>query len=359
MSLPAALGLQGSFGTPAKPFFINSVQQVTITIANGATTGTATITGVVTANTDIVWGGIYHGDSGATMDSFACSITLTNTTTVTATRNTSAVGTLTVQATVVEYTAIALASAIQYGTITLGSTVTTNTATITAVTTANAVIGFLGYTTNNSTTAANTNVPSVELTNTTTVTAKRNTGTGSVTVGFVVINHDPAAIKSIQNRTVALSGTTTSDTDTVTAVKPENSILRYGGYYTDNASNLVSLSSLSLTNATSVTIARSYNTSCARNIRYQVVEYNDYVLKTKKNAATSISSGTSATTTVNSVTTSRAVTFYNGQSIDSGTTTLRSGLEGVTLTNATTITGTRGFSTAAITSAQWDLGEFY
>lgn len=77
--------------------------------------------------------------------------------------------------------------AIYRGTIAIANTATSNTATITSVDTTKALIFPLGVE-STETSVANTNVR-VALTNATTVTASRGGSTGSVTVGFQVVEY--------------------------------------------------------------------------------------------------------------------------------------------------------------------------
>jgi hypothetical protein len=80
---------------------INSIQSGTIVISSGYTSATASITAVVVAKSYVVYQGTTY-DSGYTQQNYLASLSLTNTTTVTATRNSSN-GTLTVGYTVVEF----------------------------------------------------------------------------------------------------------------------------------------------------------------------------------------------------------------------------------------------------------------
>lgn len=343
-----------------RPSYINSIQYFTITIATGVTSGTATISSVVANNAQIVWGGLNHGDSGATWDGFGIAVTLTNSTTVTATRNTAETNTVTVQGCVVEYVSLTLNSAIQYGSITLGSSVTSNTATISSVTTANAFVAYLGFNSTDSSTNGAVNFANLTLTNSTTVTATRTTGTNSVTVFFVVVEYAPGIVKSMQPRSVTISGTSGSTNDTITAVSLNNAFTVYGGTLTNSTSSIDSMTDIQLTASTTVALTRGYSTSISRTINYTVVEFFDGVLKSIQRQKTSMTTGTSGTSTVSSVNTTKAVVYWNGQNINSSTATLRSALVSDSLTNATTITGTRGFSaTGAPTSVASDLLEFY
>lgn len=66
---------------------IQSIQEGTITIANGSTSGTATITSVTTGKTALHLLGIRCNSSVTTFTDYGAEISLTNSTTVTANRN--------------------------------------------------------------------------------------------------------------------------------------------------------------------------------------------------------------------------------------------------------------------------------
>lgn len=345
--------------TIGRPSYINSIQYFTTTIASAATSGAVTISSVNANNAEIIWGGDNLATDPPTFDGFSASVALTNATTVTATRNTPETGTLTVQGCVVEYISAALNSAVQYGTITLGSGVTSNTATISSVNTNNAFVAYLGFTSTNSTTNANTNFATLALTNATTVTATRNTGTASVTVGYVVVEYAPGIVKSMQPRSVTMIGTNTSTNDTISAVNVNNAYIRWGNLRSSSTTSLDAFTDAQIINSTTVALTRNYTTSETRVVNYTVVEFFDGILKSIHRQKTSINSGTSGVSAIGTVNINKAALCWNGQNIDNGTTTLRSGLESLTLASAMSVVGTRGFSTTAITGATSDLIEYY
>ena len=118
---------------------IVSIQPIAITIAGGASTNTQTVTSVTTANSCIVFGGCQNTDSTTIDGSNDYGyLTLTNSTTVTATRAGTAATTLTIKGTLIQWKSSAIKS-IQTGTIVIGSGATSNTATITSVTATNAI----------------------------------------------------------------------------------------------------------------------------------------------------------------------------------------------------------------------------
>ena len=178
---------------------IKSIQPVSITIATGATSNTATITSVVTTNTVLIFGGFSTSWVGAPdnyfPNRFKARLELTNATTVTAYRNTSDGSfTVTVTGTAIEFYPGNITS-VQRGTITMnGGEGASKTATITSVNTAKAVVVFLGQTTpsNNAGNPANNisadlHCARLDLTNATTVTATTNATNGDVTVGYQVV----------------------------------------------------------------------------------------------------------------------------------------------------------------------------
>jgi hypothetical protein len=167
---------------------IKSMQAGTVSITGTNKTGTATISSVTMANAALIFLG-WTGPitTGVSMAYDMPYITLTNSTTVTATRCTGYTGhDLTVAFMVVEFTSL---KSCQYGTISVATGSTSGTAAITSVNTAKAVLLYLG-------TNGSTNITMVEayhcvqlsLTNSTTVTATRYSGAsgGALTVGFCV-----------------------------------------------------------------------------------------------------------------------------------------------------------------------------
>ena len=163
---------------------IKSIQRASITIAGAATTGTATITAVVTAHTQLR----YLGDTADTNNLTAAKgnaiIDLTNTTTVTATRNTADAATMTISIEVVEYVPGII------GSVQRGTFLDNASATITAVVMARATVDWLGFTSTNTTGSNNqTTINSgVKLTNTTTVDIVSGAAGGAQqTVGYQVI----------------------------------------------------------------------------------------------------------------------------------------------------------------------------
>ena len=164
---------------------ISRIQRGTITIAQAATSNTATLTNAVDVNRSrlVLLGITAAGD--AQVNPVACRLALTNGTTVTATVNTaSGSGDRVVSYEVIEYAPGAI-KAIRRGTITT-TAASSGTDTFTAVNTDKSSVDFLGFTTDSTQTSPASAWVRLELTNTTTITA---TGVGGVnrTIGYQVV----------------------------------------------------------------------------------------------------------------------------------------------------------------------------
>lgn len=166
------------------PSLIRSVQRGTITIAGASTSNTATITAVNVNNAVINFlGATVAGTENA--DHAHARVTLTDSTTVTATKGAGSGGAddVVVSYEVIEYVSGVIRS-IQRGTITTAAG--TATATITAVNTAKSAVNYMGFTTTSTTNPdPHTYLPRLDLTNSTTVTATA-TATDAI-VGYQVV----------------------------------------------------------------------------------------------------------------------------------------------------------------------------
>lgn len=204
------------------------VQQFSITIASGQTTGTATINPVA-AGAFIMFGGVNPSVSNDPAEDYAY-LTLTNATTVTATRNTGTTGTVVVTGCVVDGDTTNLIKSVQYGTVSILTAATSGTATISAVTNNNTAIHLLGWASANATFSALNEGPILTLSGTT-VTATRPTSTGALTVGFVAIEFQGSALnQAVQNVAATSSSSVTSYTASLGSnVVMANTLCFYGG----------------------------------------------------------------------------------------------------------------------------------
>lgn len=167
---------------------LRSIQRGTITLADGQTTNTATITAVTTSRAYVRWLGF---DVAAPVNSQAearCTVALTDSTTVTATRGAGAAGAaaLIVSYEVVEFSA-GLFRSIQTGTVTIANTATSGTATVTAVVTAKTALSLDGWRDDDAVGLSQNVYAHIVLTNSTTVTATRIGTAGTLIAAFTLL----------------------------------------------------------------------------------------------------------------------------------------------------------------------------
>jgi hypothetical protein len=315
------------------------VQQVSITIGNGATSNTATIT-AVGAGAFIIWQGQTTTDSTTAASAFA-RIELTNSTTVTATRNTSSTDTVTINALVVDGDTTNLVKSVQSGTVSIASGSTSGTASISAVTNANTAIFYLG-----TSTAAAANLTrdmcNVSLSGTT-VTAARNASNGACVVGFCVVEFQSAALaSSTQNVTITSTASGTSFATTITSVTTANAMIAYGGMLNgvNTGDERKDFYRLSLASSTSVQM--DCNTAPAGTsviAKCVVIEFASGILAQSVQRSTiSLSAATSNTATITSATAAQTACNWLGNSSDQSTFGLNDSICRITQTNDTTLT---------------------
>lgn len=337
--------------------YITSIQHITVTIPTSNTSGTATISSVNTSNTVVLWGGFYTANVGTSAREVMPRLTLTDSTTVTASRNTSSASyTVVVKAVVIEFDS-SVVSSVQYGTIAFTTTETSQTATISSVTTSRSVVFYLG---NISSTLGQTPTNllfHLTLTNATTVTAARNvSGSASMTMGFVVVEFQSAVIQSVQARAKTLTSSSTSDTDTISSVTTANTLLIWNGILTGSTGWTNGLYRVTLTNSTTVTLTRTGTATTSRNIRYTVLEFVSGVLDSiERGTGALTATNTSVDSSITAVTTTLAICNYNGHSSDGAT--LTDYLPSVTLLDTDTVRSERG-GTSNATTTGWEVAEF-
>jgi hypothetical protein len=329
------------FGGGSGGTYVNSVQQVSITIGAGATSNTATINSVDTSKTFIVLQGFTTTNNVNDANEIDTRIELTNSTTVTAYRYAAdASHTVTVNAVVVEATS-SLVESVEYGTITDASA--SGAATIASVNTARSVVFPLG-TTLNDTDNFSPRIGAMTLTNSTTVTVNTNSSrTTPVIDGFVVVQFASGVIQSIQQINDAYTSGNTSDTKTISSVNTANSMIVCRGFQ----STAVIPSAwylIELTNSTTVTLTRDGTLTTSRTPRYTIVEFVSGVLKSNQTGTITLTNATSNTASISSVNTNRTICAYTG-SVNALNDPPNSIMK-ISLTNSTTVTGTVNGSTA-------------
>ncbi|OWK42486.1 Glycoprotein gp2 [Fimbriiglobus ruber] len=274
------------------------VQQFSITIASGNTTATATINSVG-SGAFILCGGINPSVAANPAEDFAY-LTLTNPTTITATRQTGTTGTVVVTGCIVDGDTTNLIKSVQYGTITIATASTSGTATISAVTNTNTATHLLGWASGNTTFSANHEGPILSLSGTT-VTATRPASTGALTVGFVIIEFQGTALNQhVQNVAATSSSSVTSYTVSgLSSVVAGNTICIYGGSSIATVSTnlaeykqrgvLASSTTFTVNVNTAVADAKSYNCT--------IVEFVSGVLNSAVQRNTSTLTGVTSAAT--------------------------------------------------------------
>lgn len=335
---------------------VKSTQTFSITLGSGVTSNTATITSVTTGASFVVWGGLISDDAAlATTQSYA-DVTLTNGTTVTATRNTGT-GSVTVKGTVVEFNSWAIRS-IQQGTVTIAGGGDT-TGAINSVTTANSFIHYNGeIATGNWTTTMR---GQFTLTNSTTVTFSQQAGGGGNNGArgrYVVVEFNSGVLNSATQPVSIEVTTTQTGTATITNVTTGQSAIFWGGTAGNISDSSIATNSLrlNLTNGTTVTATRN-NTANGCTVVGTVVEFKatDIVSVNRENIA--LSGVASNTATVTAVDTTKSFVSFLGMSTTDASNTFREVLNNVVLTNSTTVTSAVNTATTTQTDS-YELIEF-
>ena len=166
---------------------IKSVQSGLAAILSGNTSATATITSVDTANSIAFLLGWHYQTDSDDLTQIIQYVTLTNSTTLTFTKNSSSGSSSGSASYMVLEFVPGVVRSIQRGTITMGGTQTSNTATITAVNTAKSFIPWSGHLGSAGSASMASMWGRLALTNSTTVTLSRDTGTSGLTASYQVV----------------------------------------------------------------------------------------------------------------------------------------------------------------------------
>lgn len=336
--------------------YVNSVQQVSISIASGQTTGTASISAA--AGTFFL---MFQGNAttATTSDAQSFARVSISGTTVTATRATSSTNTCTVNAAIVDADATNLIQSVQMGTITCAGTAS-GTATISAVTTNNAAVAWLGYTTTLASYHYDIDSPVLTLTNTTTVTANILQGAGDTNIiGFVVVEFKGTALNQAKQAFAkTFTNSTGSSTQAITSVNVNNAMIFFAGSGAGNGDLAADEQCTAfLTNATTVTVACG-NTASGNVVQcnFTVIEFVAGVLsQNAQRGTTAIASGTSNTTTITSAATANTLLNTTGWKSSSSATTSHAAIRpNATQTNATTVTVAVGATISPTTTMAWE-----
>ena len=283
-------------GVHTQTTYIYSVQKVSITIPNNATTATAVINPAVGIQFT-VWDGELTSTS-ANISHATCYLTISGNT-ITATRGAQAnTDSVTVLCSVVDANPATAVKSVQTGTITIGSGSTSGTASISSVTTANAVLHMLGWTAS----IASPNASPVVSYLTTTVTASIGASfVGTMIVAYEVVEFQSGFLKSAtQNVQKSFLTSVNSITQSITSVVSGNSMLFYCGNQLDSSAfNNQDWCMQQLTAANTITYTVQNTNSASTKAYCYVAEFIPNAMRTPVQRGTvSIASATSGTATV-------------------------------------------------------------
>ena len=294
------------FPTPSVTVtYVNNVQQVSITIASGNTTGTATINAAV-GKQWIVYNGLTCSTAGNV--NLGCAYLTISGTTVTATRASGTSGTVTVQFSVVDSDPTNMVKSVQTGTITIGSGSTSGTATISAVTVGNTAVHLLGYTASIASPNAS---PILSLSGTTLTAAIQASFVGTMTVAYEVVEFQSACLnQNTQPFSKSWTNSVSSITQAITSVNVGNTMLFYAGAQINSTSGISDMQYAKLTSATVVTIFAGITNSDAIKYAATVVEFIPAVMNSAVQRGTiALSASTSGTATVTGTNTNGMVNW--------------------------------------------------
>lgn len=337
--------------TPPTTGYVNSVQQVSITLGAGVISNTATVTAAI-GTFFLIFQGV---TTSATTNNGSAQVRVSiSGTTVTATRANSTQGACVVNCLVVDATSN-LVKTVQFGTIAITSG-TSGTATLgTAVTTANAVVHLLGHSSGLTTFNMGRNHPTLVLTNTTTVTSTVRTLTTNSTASFVVIEFQATALNQAKQAfSKSWTNSAVSSTQAITSVNVNNTMLFSAGWDNNqNETNATDEQRITLTNGTTVTTTTGVaNGDAAIVVNFSVVEFVSGVLaQNAQRGSITLAASTSNTATITSAATSKTICNWLGYSTaTTAVTTHATLLPSIIQTNATTITANLNSSGSIVAS---------
>ena len=164
-------------------------------------------------------------------------------------------------------------------------------------------------------------------------------------IGFGISPEASSLIQSIQSGDITVSSGSNSSTATINAVNIKCAVCFFNGWRSADTSLASSedYPRISLTNATTVTAqTAASNPTTSRVVRYTVVEFKPFAIKSIQQGIIAISgSNTSATATINAVNTARAFVIHQGQNHSVTQNDYNYNQGKVALTNATTVTASK------------------
>lgn len=336
-------------GSVAPTTYVNSIQHGTITIASGASSNTATINAVGS----LAWV-VFEGFtcSSATSQSaiIAPRISLANTTTVSAARNSSDASTITVHFAVIDATSL-LVESVEQGTVLFTATTSASTNLSNSYDLTRTAVFYLGDISSD-TSAVPARRCNVRMAAVDTVTATSNSShTG--TCGYVVVQFKAAAIQSIQQFNDSYTSLLATDPKTISAVTMANTMIAWGGINTGGSGYYTT----QLTSTTNINFIRIQTSSAARIPVITVIEFVAGVLNSVQRGTISLANATSNTASITAVSATKALCNFVGYNSTS-TDTVDKMYQRVTLTNTTTVTASINTNSASAKAIAYEIAEF-
>ena len=294
------------------------VQHFNITIANGQTQGTASIL-PVSSRASIGFGGYSSNVTTTQGNTSSARVELTDTTTVTAYRDTlDAARTVSVVGCVIDWAA-GMVNSVQRGVINIGLGSSSATGTITAASGVG-IENYLGRTTNSTAIDPSIMEVGIDLTNPTTITANRGAASlDTLAVGYEFIDFKPEVIQSVQRFAQNFTNVNTSDNIAISSVNTSNAMLLNTGQYGASTTWADTLHALSLTGATTVNAERSGANAASRTVNFVVLEFvNGIIIAKQANKQTWTTPG-SSDFAISSVDSSKTAVYSCGY-LSNGTT---------------------------------------
>lgn len=342
---------------------IKSIQTGEIVIAAGSTSNTASVTPVQTGNSCVFFGGIYCGNTAVNATQDFGSLTLTNSSTVTAQTNSSdASFTRTLRYTLVEWMPGCI-NKIQSGT-TFGSS-TTNDTTIAKVITSNSFVIHQGNTESANNLQWGKQPGRLQLLNSTTVRLLINdTSATQTTVAWTVVEFVDGIVNSIQEIGLTMAGSAATANTTITAVNDSTTITFHNGFNTNTFGDFWASNGtyIARTSTTNVQATRGSANAPGVDLRATVIDFKSQYVNSRGNGTITIAvAATTNTAAIGAVNTGKTLVSFNrftGTDF-SDTTTMPYAFCAIGLTNTTTLTETRAAQNGSLTTTgAYDYMEF-
>jgi hypothetical protein len=343
------------------PPFVASVQYVTVTIAAGATSNTATISSVDTARTFWILNDHTANNTSIDLKTQLPRVSLTDATTLTVTRDTSHVtNTVTAYICVIECWP-SMVKSVQSGTIAIGSGDTSVAQNVSAVNVNYSALFWNGYTTAGGG-IANANYMRSVLTNSTTITINKNTSGNAGVFAYCLVEFEPDVIESIQQVSITSTAASSTMDATISAVTLANCLCSYNGHTSAvGAVNWTQTQFRGYLNDTTTfradrndaasTVSRTFNAT--------VIQFKGLAVTSRQAQQLTLASGVSTLdTAVSAVDTNKAILSQCGRrsNISGGGNPDRVYV-GANLTSTTNVRNVRATSTTNTAGVAWELME--